>query len=248
MHAHGPSNVLDLLFAHIFEGIGEFVANLIPHHPRDANPTRLRKGLQPGRYVHGVAEQIVALNDDIADVDAYSKPHLLTGRSTRILLCNGFLYCDRTLHGVHSAGEIGENAVPSRAKDPTPMRGDQPVDNGPVGREGAKGADLISAHQAAISLDIGCEDRGELPFDPVGFQNSAPPRSSIARSDAKSECLETILRPAGGPYPTWTGSPPSQEIATHRLGQRAFETYRCKPSGAKPASRSDAARRAEAMD
>jgi hypothetical protein len=34
----------------------------------------------------------------------------------------------------------------------------------------------ISPHQAAVAFDIGGENRGELPFDRLGFQTSAPPR------------------------------------------------------------------------
>ena len=50
------------------------------------------------------------------------------------------------------------------------MRGDQPIDGDPVLGEGAEGADLIEPHQAAVALHIGCEDRGELSFDLLGFQ------------------------------------------------------------------------------
>jgi hypothetical protein len=55
------------------------------------------------------------------------------------------------------------------------MSGDQPINDDPISREGAKSADLISVHQAAVALDIGCEDRGELPVDEMRFQGSAPP-------------------------------------------------------------------------
>ena len=162
---------------------------MVPNSTRDANPARLRKSLQPGRDIDGIAEQVVALNDDVADVDADPKPHLLIGRSIRVLLSYGVLNFDGAFHGIHGAGEIGKNAVARGVEDPTAMRGDQAIDDDPVGREGAKGADLISPHQAAVAFDIRCEDRRELSFDPVGFQGSAPPRSSIAGSDARSEGL-----------------------------------------------------------
>jgi hypothetical protein len=84
------------------------------------------------------------------------------------------------LHGIHGTGEIGDEAVASRVEDPTAMRGDQPINDNPVSRERAKGADLIEPHQAAVAFDIGGKDCGELPFDRTFFQGSAPPRSSIA--------------------------------------------------------------------
>jgi len=57
---------------------------MVPHSTRDANPARLRKSLQTGRDIDGVAEEIVALNDDVTDVDADPKPHLLGDRSISI--------------------------------------------------------------------------------------------------------------------------------------------------------------------
>ena len=60
--------------------------------------------------------------------------------------------------------------VHSVAEDPTAMRGDQAIDDDPIRGEGAERADLIETHQAAVALDICCEDRGELSFDRVRFQ------------------------------------------------------------------------------
>jgi hypothetical protein len=93
------------------------------------------------------------------------------------------------LYGIHGAGEISDKAIASRIEDPTAMRGDQPIDDNPVGREGAERANLVEPHQAAVAFDIGCEDRRELSFDPVSFQGSVPPRSIIAGSEARSEGL-----------------------------------------------------------
>ncbi len=89
----------------------------------------------------------------------------LTRRSIRILLGYGVLNFDCTLHGIHGAAEIGKNAVARGVEDPTAMRGDQAIDDDPIGGEGLKGADLISPHQAAVAFDIRCEDRRELSFD-----------------------------------------------------------------------------------
>jgi hypothetical protein len=89
----------------------------------------------------------------------------------------------------HGAVEIGDETVARGVEDPTAIRGDEPIDNYPVSRERAKGADLIEPHQAAVAFDIRCEDRRELPFYPVGFQGSTPPRSSIRRPHARSEGL-----------------------------------------------------------
>jgi hypothetical protein len=63
----------------------------------------------------------------------------------RILLGYSVLHRDSTLHGIHSAGEIGKNAVTSRVEDPTSMRAYQTMDDDPVSREGAECANFIEA-------------------------------------------------------------------------------------------------------
>src|SRR6266404_6944100 len=135
---------------------------MVPNSTRDANSARLRKSLQAGRDIHGVAEEIVALNYDVADVDADAEPHLLADRSIRIRLRDGVLDRDSTLHGVNGAGEIGDEAIASRGEDPTAMRGDQSIDDNPVRVKGSERADLIEPHKAAVALDICCKDRGEI--------------------------------------------------------------------------------------
>jgi hypothetical protein len=120
---------------------------------------------------------------------------LLIGRSISVLLSYGLLNFDGALHGIHGAGEIGKDAVASSVEDPTAMRGDQAIDDDSVGRESAKSADLILPHQAAIAFDIRCEDRRELSFNPVGFQGSAPPGTSIAPPDARSEACKPFRGP-----------------------------------------------------
>ena len=93
------------------------------------------------------------------------------------------------MHGIDGAGEIGDEAIARRGEDPTAMRGDQRIGYGPVSVEGAKGADLIQPHQAAIALDIGRKDCRELSFDLLGFQPRHLPDPSIARRGARSEGL-----------------------------------------------------------
>jgi hypothetical protein len=112
-------------------------------------------------------------------VDADAEPHLLADRSISILPTYGVLNLDGTLHDIYDAGKVGDPDV----------RRSGAIDDDPVSREGAERADLISPHQSTIALDIRREDRGQLPFDGLRFQGSAPPRSSISRPDARSESL-----------------------------------------------------------
>jgi hypothetical protein len=167
------------LLTEISEDQGQFGAYMVLHNTGDANPTRFRKSFQPGRDIDGIAEEVVALNHDVADVERDPKPHLLTGRPIRILLGYGVLNRDGTLNGVHGAGEVGDEAVTRGIENPTAMRGDQVIDDDPVGRERSKGTDLIAAHEGAVARDIRGENRSELSFDGWRFQGSAPPQARV---------------------------------------------------------------------
>ena len=132
-------------------------------------------------------------------MDADAEPHLLADRSISILPTYGVLNLDGTLHDIYGAGKVGDETVTRRVEDPTAMRGDQAIDDDPVRGEGAKGADLIEPHQAAVAFDVGGEDRGELPFDRVRFQPRHLPdhysptgreiRASVNHSDARWWCM-----------------------------------------------------------
>src|SRR5215472_4888423 len=171
-HQHGGPAVTAPDIGHLGGTVCRRDPSALPSRaqPRDANSARFRKSFQPGRDVHRIAEEIVALYHDIADVDADAEPHLLTSRSIRILLGYDLLHSDGTFHSIHGTGEIGDEAIACRGEDPTATRGDEPIDNGPVSCQSAEGADLIPPHQTAIAFDIGGEDRGELSFDGWRFQ------------------------------------------------------------------------------
>src|SRR5262249_1019595 len=124
---------------------------MVLNNTRDANPTRLCKRLQPGRDINGITESVFALHHDVADVNADAEPHLLIDRPIPILLGYRVLHGDGTLNGIHGTGEIGDETVASRAEDPASMRGDQVIDDNPIGRERAEGADLIPPHEAAVA-------------------------------------------------------------------------------------------------
>jgi hypothetical protein len=69
VHPHGPCDVFDLLLAHVFEREMEPIADLITDDPADADPAGLGERLQPRRHVHPVAENVVLLNDHVAEVN-----------------------------------------------------------------------------------------------------------------------------------------------------------------------------------
>ena len=71
----------------------------------------------------------------------------------------------RALHGVHGASKFGKDTVARRVGYAAPMLPNEPVeDRAPFGQP-LERADLISAHEAAVALDIRCEDDDEASAD-----------------------------------------------------------------------------------
>src|SRR4051812_7959236 len=76
--------------------------------------------------------------------------------------CTATAHCTASTALAKSARTLSQ-----RVEDSTAMRGNQVIDDGSVTVEGPERADLISLHESAVAFDIGCEDRGGLPFDGV---------------------------------------------------------------------------------
>jgi hypothetical protein len=57
------------MFAHVPEGETEPVADLIVHRGRDAQTARLGEGFDPRGDIDAVVEDVVALNDDVPEID-----------------------------------------------------------------------------------------------------------------------------------------------------------------------------------
>ena len=63
-------DILDLLLAEIGEDDGQFGADLVAHCAGDADPAGLGQRFEPRGDIDTVAKQILALDDDIADMHA----------------------------------------------------------------------------------------------------------------------------------------------------------------------------------
>src|SRR4029453_11874890 len=71
---HRSPDVLDALLAHILEGIVEVVADLVAHRAGNADPAGLSQTPQPRCNVPPIPEDVVVLDDDIAEIDSDPKP------------------------------------------------------------------------------------------------------------------------------------------------------------------------------
>jgi hypothetical protein len=110
-YANRPSNILDSLLAAVLEGEVEFVAHLVAHDPADANPARLRQGFKPRRDIDAIAENVPAVNDDVAEVDADAKLDPSPGGHRGVAHGHLALYVNRAAHRVDDAGELDEDPI-----------------------------------------------------------------------------------------------------------------------------------------
>ena len=118
-------------------------------------------------------------------MDADAEPHRLAGRTTLVFFLNGVLDRDGTFDGIDRASKIGDKTVAGGIEDPAAMRGDQSLEDRPVGLQPPQRADLVQPHQPAVLGNVGREDHGELSFDYLDFCH----RPSSRGADAATESL-----------------------------------------------------------
>ena len=74
--------------------------------------------------------------------------------------------CASTAHcSVNGASKFGKDTVARRVRYAAPVFSNEPVENRAPFGEALERADLVSAHEAAVALDIRCEDCDEASAD-----------------------------------------------------------------------------------
>ena len=92
-----------------------------------------------------------------------------------IALGHPALNLNGTPNCIHHTGELDQHTVPGGLHDPTTVLGDLGVnESAAVGLELREGSLLVSAHQAAISSHVGCQDGGKASFYAIRGQGCTP--------------------------------------------------------------------------
>ena len=142
----------------------ELVPNLVIDGLRDADGAGLGQRFKPGSDVDPIAENVVAVDDHVAKVDADPQFETTLGRERVVDRTRRLLHRDGAAERVDDAGKIRQQAVSRGADDPPAMRRDQRIDGGAQLAQRPMRAGLVLAHQAAEPRDIGMQDGGELPL------------------------------------------------------------------------------------
>ena len=108
----------------------DLAANLPIGIVGDADTARLGDALEPRGDVDAVAEDIVVVDDDVADVDADAKFDPLVLRHVGVLLGHAALDFDRAADGIDGAGEFHQHAVAGGLDDAAAMRSDSGINKG----------------------------------------------------------------------------------------------------------------------
>ena len=66
---HRPGDIFDRLLAQEPVVEGQLLTDRVEHRPRYAQPTRLRQALKTRRDVYAVTVDVVAIDDDFAQID-----------------------------------------------------------------------------------------------------------------------------------------------------------------------------------
>ena len=165
--ANRPRDVLEHLLAHVLEPQVELAGDLVVDRRRDQDAARLREALEPRRDVDPVAQQVVALDDDLAKVDADAEEHPLRLGQRFVARLQRVLDLDRAAHRVDNAAELGEYRVTRRADDAAVVERDDPIDDGAVRREYAQRVLFVLADKSAVADRVGREDAGEAALEAV---------------------------------------------------------------------------------
>src|SRR6185437_5417478 len=142
---------------------------------RDTDAARFSQPLQACRHVDTIAEDIAAVADNVADIDANTKSNIFLGGHRGIAFNHAALNVDGTADGVDNADKFHQHAVASRLYYSTSMFDDLGIDHLlAVGFERTKGAFLIFAHKPAVTGDISRYDRRKSSFDAIFGHATGP--------------------------------------------------------------------------
>ena len=162
-------DVFDLMLAHRLQGEADLVAELVVDVARDADTARLGQLLHAIGDVHAIAEEVAALHDDVADIDADAELEPLVLGHRLVAPGDLLLDLDRAQAGFHGARELGDHAVAGAVEDAPAMGRDQPVDDLAMRTEGVERGLLVIAHQPAVAGDVSGKDCGKLAFHDPGY-------------------------------------------------------------------------------
>jgi len=162
-NAYRPVDVLDSDLASILKANVNAVTDAFIDDGGDTNAAGFGQRFQPRRDIDAVAVNIVALDDDIAEIDADAQ-HDRRWRAVGIRRQSGrALHRERAVHCIDHAAKLDNGAVANQFHNPPVVSGNGRVENDlAVPLQGGERAGLVGSHQAGIADHISSKDRRKL--------------------------------------------------------------------------------------
>jgi hypothetical protein len=156
---HGSHDVLDALLAPVLERVGELVPDLVAYYPRDADAAGLGQSLQPRGYIDPIAEDVVLLNDHVAEVHSDAECDAFVLGRFGIAFGHPALDLDSAAHRINHAWKFSEQAVAGILYRMAAVLLDLWLNElRQVHLQALVRSLLICSHQARIACHIGGED------------------------------------------------------------------------------------------
>ena len=151
-----PRDVLDGLLPARLDFDRHLVAHLLRSTARYVDAAGIRQRLDPGGDIHAIAIDVVAIDDDVTDIDADPELYPTVFGAVRIAFANLLLDLDRAGDSVHGARELHQRAVTHEFDRPARMGRDQRIDEvAPDGLQTGERPGLVDTHEARVSDHIG---------------------------------------------------------------------------------------------
>ena len=174
-----PRHVLEVLLATVVKREIELGKDLLVHGAGKADAARLGNPFQARRDVDAVAENVVAVEDDISEVDADPIADAPVLGNVRLARGHCLLDCDRTLNRIDHAGELDQHAVAGGLDDAPPVRRDLGVDQRlAVLLLARDGAGLVGLHEPGVADHVGGKDGRQSPLKRIVRHGTLSSRSA----------------------------------------------------------------------
>jgi len=196
-HTDRTGNVLYRLLAHIGKGERQLVPDLVVGRTRDAQPSRVAEGFETGGNIDAVPKDVVAVDDDIADIDADAEDDALVLGHARIAADHAALDYHCAPDRIDDTGKFDQRAVACGLDDTAAMTGNRPVNQrSAMGFQRLHGADLVRLHKPAVADDIGGENGRQPAHNPLFAQGSLP-EAPHAKGGSRMISLATLCASDG---------------------------------------------------
>ena len=158
--AHGPGDVLDLLVADELQRQAELALEVVVGGARDEHAAGIAKLLQARRDIDPVTEQIVAVDNDVPEIDSDTEDNAAVARHVHLLggdfLLNGHCAGD----SVHHRSKLHDCPVAHQLDDTALIAFEQWIDRlGAQSLESGERCGLVILDKTRIAHDVGGHDR-----------------------------------------------------------------------------------------